>query len=266
LRAVTDVYRAICPTVIDVCKWAGIARLGGIGDNLIAASVLRPLKKQGYKIEFIAQHPHHEVLLNNPFIDKLTVKQNGDIPSGDDWQKWFVARGKEYDRFVNLSHSCEGLLAPFYAMTSWHWPAEFRRKQFGRNYLEVVHDIVGVEYDFGPLFFPTADEKRKALETKRKLAIGDRPLIGWIIRGTRIDKLYPQAPTTIARLIKELDAAVITFGAPRPAPDMDLAYQIQEHVIAQNGSSTNFSRRSRTRNAAASGLFAGRSPWRSNVI
>jgi len=90
--------------------WACIVRLGGLGDDLIAASVLKPLKDKGYKIDVIAQDPAHVVFENNPYIDKLSIKKvNGsDLPQGNmlAWHAWFESRAGEYDLLVNLSHTC----------------------------------------------------------------------------------------------------------------------------------------------------------------
>lgn len=215
-------------------KWAGVARMGGCGDNLIAASVLAPLKKLGYMVEVISQEPYSDIFVNNPHIDKLTTKKSGDIPGngGIEWQKWFAGRAKEYDRFANLSHSCENLVALFPAQTAFWWPVEARRKFCNRNYLEVAHDILDVPYEFGPLFYPTDGEKKIAAQTKAK--IGER-CIGWIISGTRVDKIYPYAPIAVARLLHEV-GPVVMFGAP--GKDFEMAKQIMEHVEQQNGSAT----------------------------
>jgi ADP-heptose:LPS heptosyltransferase len=92
-------------------SWACVARLGGIGDNLMAASVFAPLKRLGYMTEIITSPPNHVVFHHNPFLDKLSVKLDGDLPQNDQaaWTQWFRARANEYGLFANLSHSCEAL-------------------------------------------------------------------------------------------------------------------------------------------------------------
>lgn len=190
--------------------WACICRLGGIGDNLIAASVLRPLKRLGYNVEVLTSETASCVFLNNPFIDKLAVKSEKDIPGGVDWQLWFASRANEYDLFANLSNSCEGRHALHKTATSFWWPAEYRRKLCGGSYLETVHDIVGVAHEFGPLFFPTEEEKERAAKTRDEL-IGGRYL-AWVLAGSRIDKIYPLASMAICRIIKELDIPVVMIG------------------------------------------------------
>src|SRR6516164_9462470 len=108
--------------------WAGIARMGGYGDNLVAASTLRPLRKLGYKIDVLSIMPHAIVFENNPFVDTLTIKSWSDFPANDPLgvQKWFRSRAEEYERFANLTHACEGTLVMFEAGIGFHWPAAFR--------------------------------------------------------------------------------------------------------------------------------------------
>src|SRR3954468_1912491 len=148
--------------------WACIARLGGIGDNLIAASVLYPLKQLGYMVEVITEEPNHVVFLNNPHIDKLAIKKGvRDLPQGDQlaWVKWFEGRAYEYDLFVNLSHSCEARHALFPSSTQFYWPIEYRRKYCAGSYIETVMDIAGVPHIFGPLYYASEEEKQRARVT-----------------------------------------------------------------------------------------------------
>lgn len=213
-------------------KWAAVCRFGGIGDNLIASSVL-PLLARDYAVEVICQDPYHVLFENNPYIEKLTVKQPGELPSGSglEWQQWFVARGKEYAKFVHLSHSCEISLALVPAQTQFYWPAAMRRKLCGRSYLEFVHDIAEVPHEFSPNFFPTDEELAKADDTKRR--VGEK-VIGWALSGSRVDKIYPQSAAVVARLIKETGCPVIMFGGGQR--DFDMSKQIMEQVERQNGS------------------------------
>lgn len=213
-------------------RWACICRFGGIGDNLMASSVLPLLAERGYKVEVMSQAPQHVVFENNPYIDKLSIKTEKDLPQTDAmaWQTWFKSRSGEYEVFANLSHSCESLLALLKGQTQFYWRPEFRRQLCGRSYLEVIHDIVGVSHRFDPRFFPTRDEVDKAYATKQRL--GDK-VIGWCLAGTRIDKLYPYSTMAIARLIREVKVPVVMFGAP--GKEFELGKGVMEHVKRQNG-------------------------------
>lgn len=211
--------------------WAGIARLGGVGDNLIAASVLAPLKRLGYKTEVITSAAAQAVYHNNPHLDKLSVKGDKDIQG--DWQQWFATRAREYDIFANLSHSCENRHALNVGTTAFWWRQDYRRKICAGSYLETVHDIVGVPHEFGPLFFPTDSEHERAQWT-RKEQIGG-PYLAWVLSGSRIDKVYPYASMAICRIIKELDIPVVMIGVG--GKQFEYAKQVEQDVRRTNSSS-----------------------------
>ena len=73
-----------------------------------------------------------------------------------------------------------------------------------------MHDLVGAPYDFGPLFFPTEEERDRAEQTKRE-QIGER-YVAWALAGSRVDKIYPYSAHAICRIIKELDVPVVLVG------------------------------------------------------
>jgi ADP-heptose:LPS heptosyltransferase len=210
--------------------WACVCRLGGLGDNLIAASVLAPLKRLGYLVEVITSESFHVVYLNNPNVDKLSVKGEKDIPNGPgEWTKWFIARSHEYmGGLWNLSHSVEKQHALFETDTNFWWPQDYRRKLCKGSYLETAWDIVGLPqpYQFGaPLFYPTEEEVERAKKTREQ--IGGRYL-AWIIGGSRVDKVYPYSPQVICRVIKELKIPVVLFGIG--GKQFEMAQSVMEDV------------------------------------
>lgn len=209
--------------------------MGSIGDNLIASSVLPLLKREGYNVEVIAQEPSYVVFENNPHVDKLTVLKRENLPDNNaDWQKYFVRRAAEYDKFFHLSHSIESHVA-FHPDSTWFWwPEAYRRRIADKSYLGLTHDICGLPHEFAPAFFPTEEERQKAEETKIRAAPLGGPVIGWAIAGSRLDKLYPYSAMAIARIIKECDANVIMFGS-MSEKDQSSAIAIMEHVERQNG-------------------------------
>src|SRR5215831_4437552 len=165
--------------------WAGVFRDGGIGDNLMASSPLPLLKKKFGKVEVLTGDKFGIMFKNNPHIDKLSFTKP---PGPNIYTEWMNARATEYDGFYCLNHSCETSLALFPAQTHFSWPASMRRKFCRQNYLEFVHDVCEVPYEFGPLFFPTNQELEQARDTKRK--VGEQCIV-WIISGTRLDKVHP---------------------------------------------------------------------------
>ncbi len=219
--------------ILSSKKWACVSRMGSTGDNLIASSVLPLLKRQGYMVEVICQPPHHVVFENNPYIDKLTVKHKDDLPNnGVDWQRYFVSRAKEYDKFFHLSHSIESNLALHPDSTWFNWPDGPRRAKCGKSYLAETHDICELPHEFAPAFYPTDEEIADARRTKAKM--GER-VIAWVIAGSRIDKLYPYSSMAVGRLIKETGLPVVMMGTGRDARASSSAEAIMKHVELQNG-------------------------------
>jgi ADP-heptose:LPS heptosyltransferase len=178
--------------------------------------------------EMIASEHGHPALLNNPFIDKLTVK-TGDEPEGG-WRQWHINRAKEYDLYSDLSHSCEVRHALFVGSSQFWWRPEYRRNLCAGSYLETAHDIVGVPHQFGPLFFPTEEEILNAQAVVQN-TIGGR-FLTWVLAGSRVDKIYPYTPMVVARIIKELDIPVVLMGAGQKQHED--AEQIRDAAKRQN--------------------------------
>jgi len=215
-------------------RWAAVARFGGIGDNLVAASVLRSLKRMGYMTEVITSPPYHSVFLHNPFMDKLSVKVvERDLPQNDlvAWQKWIESRSREYDIFLHASHSLEGRHSVFPNMTEFYLPDDYRRKRSAGNYIETAHDIIGIPHEYGPLFFASDEEKEQAQMVKKQM--GER-VICWVVSGSRIDKVYPYATFAVARIIKEIGAPVLLMGGPTEK-EVSMVEAIRDNVILHNG-------------------------------
>lgn len=213
-------------------EWAGVCRLGGIGDDLITTSVLPGLRAKYGRVEVICQAPFEGVYENNPYVDKLTVKQPDVLPKdGMAWQRWFAEQATHFRFFVNLSHSIETMLAMNQGQTQFYWPATFLRQLCAHNYVERMHEICGIPFEFEVRFYPTEQELDEARRLKEKLG---PVVIGWCISGSRLDKSHPYADLAIARLIKELNVPVVMFGAP--GRDHELARLVMKHVEENNSS------------------------------
>ena len=219
-------------------RWCCVCRFGGLGDDLIASSVFPGLRRRFGKLAVITRAPNHLAFENNPHIDHLMVWPEDDLPmDAVAWQRKLADRAKEYpDAFFDLSHSCEVELALLEGQAAFWRSPSYRRKQCDVSYLEHVHDICDLPYDFAPRFYPTEAETLKAhdkLSQIRTLRHG--PIVGWCLAGSRVDKLYPYSAAVIGRLIIELGANVIMFGGPSPR-EKALTKTIQEQVTVQNGS------------------------------
>jgi FkbM family methyltransferase len=225
---------ADAPPLVTASRWACVARFGGYGDNLMTTSVLPGLRAKYGRVEVITRAPCHEMFVNNPYVDKLTVwPKDEDIGDPSVWAKAMTRRLAEYDFGVHLSHSCESALCFFEAQTQFGWPAEMRRRIAAQSYLGYIHDICGLPHDFAPNFFPTPDEFAKARETLAKLRVTrNAPVVGWVLSGSRIDKAYPGSAAAICRLL-ERGLNVAMFGAP--GKEFLMAKEIERQVIQYFG-------------------------------
>ena len=226
--------QAPAPVPIKKKQWAVVARLGGVGDNLMASAVLPYLKEKYGFVEVISATPQHVVFENNPYVDKLSIKQPGQPKweDGKKWQEYWLDRASEVAFFAQLSHSCEGLRAYNESQTAFYWSDTARRKFAGHSYLETVADICEVPYDqLKPDFFPTETEVAQARNVKE--LVGGR-YVAWVISGTRPDKIWPPAAAAIYRIIRELDTAVVLFGMP--GKDFEIAKEIEKSVNIAAGS------------------------------
>lgn len=196
--------------------WVGLFRAAGIGDSLIASSPLSLLAKD-YNIEMLCDGEWAYMWDNNPYITKLTKLPEDcpprNLPNSVEWEKWWRDRARGFEKFFNLSHSCEYSLAFAPGQVMFDWPASLRRSLSNRNYLEMVHDICEVPHDFtiGPRFYPTDEEREKAIETKSRM--GER-LLGICLAGSRIDKVWPYLGQLVVKVRRELGLTVVLFGAP----------------------------------------------------
>lgn len=235
VKGLTEVVQGV-PYVSSIVKerWACVARMGGWGDNLMTSSVLPGLKARYGKLEVISRAPCHEVFLNNPYIDKLTVWPADELVSDpNEWAKAMARRLAEYDFGVHLSHSCETKLCFFEAQTEFHWPDHMRRKMADQSYLGYIHDICDLPHDFAPNFFPTEAEKLGAQNVIRQIqSKRSTPVVAWCLSGSRIDKAYPGAAAAIARFLED-GLNVIMIGAP--GKEFLMAKEIERQLIQQTG-------------------------------
>lgn len=193
-----------------VDRWALVVRLGGIGDNLIASSILPLLKNQGFKIAYMAQDPWQSIIMADPHIDRLIAKAAGEIPiPADQFQKWFWDRRGEYDRLINLSGSIEGTLMHVPNSSTFYWPDEILRKVSNVNYLERTHDIAGVPHIFQPRFYPTPSEDEQARRAIETLG-GD--VLGWCLSGSNFDKTHPFQQEAVMRVLSRFPGKIVFFG------------------------------------------------------
>lgn len=187
-----------------------VVRYGAFGDALLASSILPELKAQGWHITFNAEAASASVIAHDPHIDAWILNDKDQVPNTNLAQYW-AGLAKRYDRVIQLNESVENTTLALPGSAKDNWPAELRRKMLNVNYMEFTHDLAEVPHNFHQRFYARDDEKKLALEQRKEL-IGDRPLIGWVLRGSSVHKVWPYVRAVVARLIFKTDACVMLLG------------------------------------------------------
>lgn len=188
-------------------KRAAVMRPGAYGDVLWTSSITWHLKRQGYHVTVYTEDRGEEVLRHDPNVDCLRVLGAGQVPTGF-LGKYFLWEAKKYDLAINLVESIERNALGWPTDIRFFWPDDVRRKVFGRNYLEQIHDLAGVPYEFHQRFYPSAPELEQA-KAWRAQHCGDAPMVVLAPGGSTAPKFWPHTPQLVAQLAGQGIHAVV---------------------------------------------------------
>jgi len=200
---------------------ACVVRYGAFGDVVQAASLLAQLKKDGYHVTFMTQHPSHEIVTHDPNIDRLIVQTMNQVPMavlGHLWL-WWQAHGapgdKPFDKWVNLTESVENNLLAIPGNIKFAWSPIGRHAIMNVNYIEHQHRIGDVPFNPTFKFYSTDEEKRwRDQERARMKKAGIEKYILWALAGSsRTHKVYPHAPAVWDHVLQYYpEWGVVTVG------------------------------------------------------
>lgn len=200
---------------------ACVVRYGAYGDTIQAMSVIRQLKKDGYHVTLLTQHPSHEAVMMDPSIDRMVVQTMNQVPMGQlgHFWPWFerygAPGGKKFDKWVNLTESVESNLLAIPGNIRFMWSPKARHAAMDINYLEFQHLVAGCEYNPSYTFYSNDEEKAwRAREIEKMKKAGIEQYILWPLAGSsRTHKVYPHAPGVWEHLIKYYPGwGVVTTG------------------------------------------------------
>lgn len=185
-----------------------VVRYGAFGDMIQAASTFPLLKAQGWRVVVNTTPRGFSVIKNDPHVDDFIVQERDQVPNAALDEYW-VRLSERFGKFVNLSESVEVALLSMAGSKSWSWPKEFRDKVLGVDYIDGQHAIAGVEGPQCPKFYPTKEERRAAIDYKRKIG---GPVVLWALSGSAVHKAYPFTDNVVAALMLETKAKVVFAG------------------------------------------------------
>lgn len=191
-------------------KTAAIVRPGIYGDALWASSVAYHLKGQGYHVTAYVEPRGEEVLRHDPNIDELLVTDPAVVPAAMYGPFWEAEKGR-YDRWINLTESVEDRLLLFSHQVAFEWPAKVRRELCGRNYLEHVHHVAGVDGELQQRFYPTVEERSWAWTQRQSI---EGPIVALVPTGSTWPKHWPWA-TELVNYLAAVGVHVVILGDTR---------------------------------------------------
>jgi ADP-heptose:LPS heptosyltransferase len=193
--------------------YACVVRYGGIGDVIQASSILPALKRQGFKVAFNCEEAGFGLLRENPHIDLFIVQKRGFIPVAN-LESYWERMSHAFDKYVMLSGSIEGTLLAHPTVNKDYFTAthEERHAKMNRNYLEHIHELADVPFDFDQRFYSSPKEQKWARREAEKFRRGNRKLIMVSLSGSSIHKCYPYWDWVIGGLARAGGVTVVTVG------------------------------------------------------
>lgn len=204
-----------------------VARTGGFGDALMAASVLPALEEQGATISMIVNAQGYEVLREDPHVDEWIVLGEGQLPDKELPYYWQAMAGR-FDRFINMTHSVEGELLKQPRRADYFWDHAQRRALCDRSYLAQTHAVAGASGPYRVKFYATEVEKTWARSFKEKHG----PFVLWSLRGSAVHKWWPHAPQAVCQVLAQSDLDIVLVGG---ADAVELAADVEEAVRTYTG-------------------------------
>jgi ADP-heptose:LPS heptosyltransferase len=200
----------------DVRPRACVCRYGALGDMIILTPLLRRLHEDGYHVTLNITNYSAPVVEYNPFVDNLLLQEKDAIPNIDLSEYWDFWR-PHYDKYINLSESCEGSLLKVEGRREFYTTSEWRRAQCGsHNYYDFTlrlggySDVVGSR---GELYFSPAEERAAKDFLKQ---FGGSYNILWALNGSSYHKVYGIfQPVVTEFLDRNPKARIITVGDAR---------------------------------------------------
>jgi ADP-heptose:LPS heptosyltransferase/predicted SAM-dependent methyltransferase len=192
-------------------KAVAVVRYGAFGDLIQCAGVFAGLKQQGYHVTLWTTPNGKQIIEHDPNIDEIMLQDKDQVPNEELGPFWQTI-SKRYDKFVNLSESVEGTWLAYPNRAQHMWPHMVREKLLNTNYLEFMHDLAGVPYQWPETWFYTTKEERYwARKTREKMRA--EKVILYVLAGSSVHKKWPHMDRLIARvMIEQPDVHFVLVG------------------------------------------------------
>ncbi len=212
-------------------KTCAIVRYGAFGDAVQTSNVLPQLKAEGYHLTVYTTEIGHEILKNDPHIDKFVIQGKDQVPNPELGQFWESVKQK-HTKFINFSESVERSLLAMPGDMKHGWPQEMRHKHLNHNYLEFMGDIAGVPYHKKQKFYATDEEKAWARKTKASV---EGNVILWSLSGSAVHKAWPHLDAAIARIMLRDRTTRVVLVGDQLCQLLEQGWEAEPRVLCRSG-------------------------------
>jgi ADP-heptose:LPS heptosyltransferase/predicted SAM-dependent methyltransferase len=172
-------------------KTACVVRYGGIGDIIIATPVIRHLKQEGYHVTVNTSENGLEILRHNPNVDRIIYQGSNEVANAE-LEEYWERLSKNFDRFINLSGTCEEALLQIKRKSpDYDLPDKERRLKYGLiNYYDYALKAAGIDArgENGEIFLSNEEELNARIF---RAATAGRFIVIWALGGSGPHKRFP---------------------------------------------------------------------------
>ena len=212
-------------------KTCAVVRLGAFGDMIQASSIFPGLKAQGYHVTLYCSESGHNVVLNDPHIDRFIIQGTDEVPPQVLGEFWDYTKNK-YDKWVNLSESVECTLLAAPGHTNHGWPDAVRAKYMDVNYLEFTHELAEVPPPYRPKFYSTVEERAWAKDKAR--SYGKRNIL-WSLSGSSVHKTWPHLDAVVAAIMLNMPDVHVVMVGDELSQILEAGWEKERRVHRQSG-------------------------------
>ena len=194
-------------------KEALVIRYGALGDTCWLTPVLSQLHSDGYHVVVNTTKKGAEVLKNNPYVGEFIVhSSHNDIPY-EELEYYWQTLGRNFEKVVNLTKSCEGHLIKVEGSREYNWSKEMLHAECNYNFQDRVMELAGYPDKKGLIPELYFSDIEIALAKTFVNAHRDKFVILWSMSGSGFHKTYPWSEYIASELCQQFgDIEIITVG------------------------------------------------------
>lgn len=217
---------------------AAFVRSGGIGDILVASSILPHLKEAGWHVRVFGNKATYEALRENPYVDSFCIDTDEHIKgdTGELGAYWGHIQDT-YGVTVNLWQTFETLgIAKHPDAGHLFWPTAARRNIYGHlNYLELAHITMDIPFPAAVKFYPDKEAKDIARRFLRSIDAKDSVVLYVALMGTGVHKVVPRVPEALMKLMARYPFLKLVLSSVKEGAGLQSFYPDDDRIYKKAG-------------------------------